>query len=178
MKIRVYRDTDWSDWLRLSLALFPEYSAEELDAGMREHRARSDAEVFVAEREDGSVAGFVEVGSRPYADGCDTSPVGYIEAWYVDPDVRREGYGRPAPERVAPPCPLFGRCGGCQWQHVPRGVQLEAKRRIVERATTKWIASSNFERFSRGDGVRVGDSAPSAASRDTPPSPRRAGRAA
>ena len=93
MKIRVYRDTDWSDWLRLSLALFPEYSAEELDAGMREHRARSDAEVFVAEREDGSVAGFVEVGSRPYADGCDTSPVGYIEAWYVDPDVRRRGYG-------------------------------------------------------------------------------------
>ena len=94
MKIRVYRDADWSDWLRLSLALFPEYSAEELDAGMREHRARSDAEVFVAEREDGSVAAFVEVGSRPYADGCDTSPVGYIEAWYVDPDVRRTGYGR------------------------------------------------------------------------------------
>jgi len=61
---------------------------------MREHRARSDAEVFVAEREDGSIAGFVEVGARPYADGCDTSPVGYIEAWYVDPDVRRSGYGR------------------------------------------------------------------------------------
>ena len=94
MKIRVYRDADWSDWLRLSLALFPEYSAEELDAGMREHRARSDAEIFLAERENGSVAGFVEVGSRPYADGCNTSPVGYIEAWYVDPDVRRMGYGR------------------------------------------------------------------------------------
>jgi 23S rRNA (uracil1939-C5)-methyltransferase len=37
-------------------------------------------------------------------------------------------------ERVAPRCPLFQRCGGCQWQHVPRAVQLEAKRRIVERA--------------------------------------------
>jgi 23S rRNA (uracil1939-C5)-methyltransferase len=37
-------------------------------------------------------------------------------------------------ERVAPRCPLFQRCGGCQWQHVPRSVQLEAKRRIVERA--------------------------------------------
>jgi len=94
VQIRAYRDSDWPAWLRLSLALFPEHSAEELESGMREHRARSDAEVFVAEREDGSVAGFVEVGARPYADGCDTSPVGYIEAWYVDPDARRKGYGR------------------------------------------------------------------------------------
>ena|SRR5437867_1604608 len=94
MRIRAYRDADWSDWLRLSLALFPQHSAEDLAAGMREFRARSDAQVFVAEREDGSLAGFVEVGARPYADGCDTSPVGYIEAWYVDSDVRRIGYGR------------------------------------------------------------------------------------
>src|SRR2546421_13002316 len=35
---------------------------------------------------------------------------------------------RPAAERVPPPCPLFTRCGGCQWQHVDRGVQIEAKR--------------------------------------------------
>jgi 23S rRNA (uracil1939-C5)-methyltransferase len=40
----------------------------------------------------------------------------------------------PSPARVAPSCPLFGRCGGCQWQHVPRAVQLDTKRRIVERA--------------------------------------------
>ncbi len=94
MNIRAYRDSDWSDWLRLSLALFPHHSAEELAAGMREFRTRSDADVFVAERDNGSIAGFVEVGARPYADGCDSSPVGYIEAWYVDPDVRRSGYGR------------------------------------------------------------------------------------
>jgi len=94
VQIRAYRDADWPEWVRLGLALFPGYSAAVLEPGMREHRARSDAEVFVAEREDGSIAGFVEVGARPYADGCDTSPVGYIEAWYVDPDVRRGGYGR------------------------------------------------------------------------------------
>jgi 23S rRNA (uracil1939-C5)-methyltransferase len=45
-----------------------------------------------------------------------------------------EAVERPAPGRTAPVCPLFGRCGGCQWQHVTRSVQLEAKRRIVERA--------------------------------------------
>ena len=94
MRVRPYRDADWSDWLRMSVALFPHYSAEDLADGMREFRERSDADVFVAERDDGSIAGFVEVGARPYADGCETSPVGYIEAWYVDTDVRRRGYGR------------------------------------------------------------------------------------
>jgi aminoglycoside 6'-N-acetyltransferase I len=94
MRIREYSDADWSEWLRMSVALFPQYSAENLSAGMREFRTRSDAAVFVAERPNGSVAGFVEAGTRPYADGCDTSPVGYVEAWYVDPDVRRQGYGR------------------------------------------------------------------------------------
>ena len=48
---------------------------------------------FVAVRPDGSLGGFLEAGIRPYADGCDTSPVGYIEGWYVDPDLRRTGVG-------------------------------------------------------------------------------------
>ena len=94
MKIRAYSNADWSDWLRMSQLLFPHDSTDGLTGDMRKFRARSDAEVFVAERADGSLAGFVEVGTRPYADGCDTSPVGYIEAWYVDADVRRSGYGR------------------------------------------------------------------------------------
>jgi aminoglycoside 6'-N-acetyltransferase I len=92
--VRPYRDADWPEWLRMSHALFPHESEASLTSGMRDTRARRDAEVFVIDRGDGNLAGFVEAGTRAYADGCDTSPVGYIEAWFVDPDSRRQGRGR------------------------------------------------------------------------------------
>src|SRR5690348_148946 len=38
---------------------------------------------------------------------------------------------QPAPERVAPLCPYFGRCGGCHYQHAPYELQLAAKLEIL-----------------------------------------------
>jgi len=94
MRIRAYRDEDWAAWLRMECALFPQEDVDDLIAGMREFCARPDAAVFIAEEPDGTAVGFVEVGSRDYAEDATTSPVGYIEAWYVDAHVRRTGIGR------------------------------------------------------------------------------------
>src|SRR5208283_1942520 len=37
----------------------------------------------------------------------------------------------PAPERIAPPCPLFTQCGGCQYQHAPYEFQVARKVEIL-----------------------------------------------
>ena len=36
-----------------------------------------------------------------------------------------------SPERIAAPCPHFGRCGGCQYQHMPYEAQLRYKMEIL-----------------------------------------------
>jgi 23S rRNA (uracil1939-C5)-methyltransferase len=45
----------------------------------------------------------------------------------------------PSADRVAPPCPLFEKCGGCDFMHLSRDAQQSVRRRIVteqlERAT-------------------------------------------
>ena len=44
-----------------------------------------------------------------------------------------------SPHRVQPPCAHFGTCGGCHWQHLAYGKQLEYKQAIV-RAQLQRIA--------------------------------------
>src|SRR5665647_2180163 len=36
----------------------------------------------------------------------------------------------PSALRIEPPCPIFGACGGCNWQHLPYAEQLKQKGEI------------------------------------------------
>ncbi|HEX5283129.1 MAG TPA: GNAT family N-acetyltransferase [Bryocella sp.] len=97
MKIRPYKSSDLAEWMRMRRELWPELPADEeaqradCDAWL----ARDNAIVIVAQRADSSqLAGFIEVGEREFADGCETSPVAYLEGWFVDEDVRGQAIGR------------------------------------------------------------------------------------
>ena len=49
----------------------------------------------------------------------------------------------PSPHRIDPRCPLFGRCGGCQYQHLSYPEQLKWKRQQVEEVL-KFMAGVEF----------------------------------
>lgn len=51
--------------------------------------------VFVAEGFQGVLGGFIEVGLRSHADGCDPSaPVGFVGGWFVTEGERKKGVGK------------------------------------------------------------------------------------
>ena len=94
MKVRPVTPRDASDWIRMRTALWPECPGDH-PAEVAEYFAQPDDSVaiLIVEDERGAPCGLLEAGTRPYAEGCTSSPVGYIEGWWVDPVHRRKGYG-------------------------------------------------------------------------------------
>lgn len=96
-KIRLANKDDAEAWLAMRSALWPEAVVEELQLEIARYfeahgEARLPQCVFVAEAE-GTLVAMLELSLRPYADGCDSSPVPFIEAWYVRPEMHRRGIG-------------------------------------------------------------------------------------
>jgi aminoglycoside 6'-N-acetyltransferase I len=74
-------------------ALWPDQDPDELAREIDGLRTRPNFAVFGAKR-GGTWIGFAEVGARNYAEGCMTSPVGFLEGIWVDASARRQGVGR------------------------------------------------------------------------------------
>lgn len=102
IQIRTAHLSDLDQLAPLCEALWPKSSAEEHAQELRLILGGKAALVltmpliiFVAEANDGTLVGFLEVDLRSHADGCNPSrPVGYIEGWYVSEDHRRSEVGR------------------------------------------------------------------------------------
>jgi aminoglycoside 6'-N-acetyltransferase I len=98
MRVRSVEARDLSAWIEMRCDLWPDEDAAELAAEAqkfaRNGKALGLATVLVSEGTNGELTGFVEIGLRDYVDGCESSPVPFIEGWYVVPEARRNGVGR------------------------------------------------------------------------------------
>jgi len=75
--------------------LWPEWPDDLHDAEIREmidlHELRA---VLVHPREQGGLGGFIEIHIRRRLNNAASDRVVYIEGWYVDEDLRRQGVGQ------------------------------------------------------------------------------------
>ena len=53
---------------------------------------------------------------------------------------------KPSPHRIAPPCPIYHECGGCQWMHMDYPFQVQSKREIL---------SETFKRTLKTDYIAI-----------------------
>jgi aminoglycoside 6'-N-acetyltransferase I len=113
-----------------------EHAAEAADILAGRPRSTLPVVLFVAE-DDEVLVGFVEVGLRSHADGCDPSlPCGFVEGWYVAPAHRRQGVGR----RLMESAEAWARQEGCR-----------------EIASDTWIDHEASQRAHAGLGFEVVD---------------------
>lgn len=97
IQVRHIRPEDRPIWLRMRSELWPEASAPEHQAEIDAFFAgtlREPLAVLIATDDASQAVGFAELSIRPYAEGCQTDRVAYLEGWYVVREARRHGAGR------------------------------------------------------------------------------------
>jgi aminoglycoside 6'-N-acetyltransferase I len=98
--IREAQDCDERDLAVMMASLWPDGSVREHEheAGELIRTRRSGTmpgTFFVAVEPGTALVGFIQIGLRSHADGCETDrPVGFIEGWFVAEGSRGKGIGR------------------------------------------------------------------------------------
>lgn len=114
MDVRAVLVSDSSEWLRMRMALWPDSTPEkellEIERFLAGQPLPLLHAAFVCPRPGGGLCGLVEVSIHDSAPGCTTDRIGYLEAWYVDPDVRGQGAGRALVQRAE----AWARGAGCR----------------------------------------------------------------
>jgi aminoglycoside 6'-N-acetyltransferase I len=93
--IRAARTADFAEWARLRWALWPDCPPGRSKLEMRELMgSRRKFGVLVIDLGDGRLGGFVELALRDGVDGAARETTGFVEGWFVSPELRGQGWGR------------------------------------------------------------------------------------
>ncbi|MGA2653237.1 MAG: GNAT family N-acetyltransferase [Terracidiphilus sp.] len=98
-RIRLAQEIDTDELVQMMASLWPDAAMDELrleliSALNRESAGSVPSAMLVARGDDDSLIGFLEVGLRSHADGCNTArPVGFVEGWFVKESFRGRGVG-------------------------------------------------------------------------------------
>lgn len=94
MKYEKFKKSDFNEWLKLCLALWPSHEEDKLSMELKGIEKSKKQETFFA-LDDGEYIGFINVSLRyEYVESTDTSPVGYVEGIYTKPDYRKQGVAK------------------------------------------------------------------------------------
>jgi len=93
MIVRPVKPEDTDQWLSMRKALWPETSEAQHRKEMEFMVSIADRYAVFVQEDQGSLIGLAEVSLREWAEGCTSSPIGYLEGWYVVPSMRRRGVG-------------------------------------------------------------------------------------
>jgi aminoglycoside 6'-N-acetyltransferase I len=87
---------DHDDWLAMRVDLWPEGREDEHRADIEAYDEAGQSPIcLIARDEAGTALGFAEAALRQdYVNGCETSPVAFLEGIYVRPDARGRGVAR------------------------------------------------------------------------------------
>jgi aminoglycoside 6'-N-acetyltransferase I len=140
--IRPGEARDLADLAAMRHALWPEstvaeHAQEAAESLMGQAPGSLPLVVLLAQEPDGPVVGFIEVGLRSHADGCDPSrAVGFVEGWYVVPTSR----GRKVGARLLSAAEDWARSHGC-----------------LEMASDTWLDNLDSQRAHEALGFEVVD---------------------
>jgi aminoglycoside 6'-N-acetyltransferase I len=88
--IRRVTQEDKAEWFRMRKGVWPEVPDDYLDYDMDDVLS-NDKNIVLFALIEGTPVGMIEAHLRESAEGCFSSPVGYIEAWFVDKKLRGTG---------------------------------------------------------------------------------------
>lgn len=95
MKIRPVRGSDRAEWGRMRQELWPDCRGPRAALEMREQLSDPGKfGVLVIDRDGGVLGGFIELALRDGVDGAAREVTGYVEGWFVSPDLRGKNWGR------------------------------------------------------------------------------------